>query len=775
MSRNSRKASLTVKTAVVMLVMYISVMLTATWFVQNQAFNIHEAGNTDEILSDLKTCRTVEPESAAYVDGFNQAEAFRLMRYHQYKIFEKYHKYNGEVSVNLIKTEVEDGKVISAELMKPATPMLIGLPYLRNSRNIVFADAFSDEQVEEIAELARSGDFAGYIDSLSGYQNGRFFYPDKITLTLPGDSEEEITLAGDPPKTGIRIKNTDTQDFSIYLPDGSRHGSYGLEGDMSDEFAKTAYEMTADSLVGENIGDSDNYTWTTGGTGRWIETAGNIKHLFGDNYLLAVTIQMNPWLYAYDQLKLFYAAGLLIFILAAGAVVLMQNDEIGDRIENERLRRLMTDSLAHDMKTPLSVIRSCSEMLCDETDGKQREYAETIVNESVRMNDRIVSMLDMSKMNAGTYPMDISDFDLEPLIRDIIAKHHALIESKEMSVRMNVENSIRLYADRRLVGIAISNYLTNAVKYGTAGTEINVAAENSNGNVLISVRNIGNNVPPDEIGRIWEAGYRGSASGRGSGIGLAATKSICDLHGGSSGCYPDDNGMTFWLKLGSQENRIGSIDLKTGPVRGVLKGSALSRGVIAVIAGALIQGIFGAGMIQNLYGFILEPGLIYDYGLMVPSDIIAYIGAVAGTLFILYGQYQLNSTGKRHRLNLVMSYAQIVCFTATLIMCGIHLHGSYEGTDDLLHAVAAVTTVVMIAELIANCRMISDIFRDAISARTGRRLSNVSVFITLMCIVLVIAASNIAGFVPFGILKTAWLVITVLAALPWWINVRKIY
>ena len=489
---------LAAKTAALMLALYLVLIFAATWAFRYPLLqNYHEVCNYDEILSDLKTCRTVEPDSAAYVDGFNQAEAFRLMRYYRYQLYDRYKKYEGQVDIRLIRIGTENGTAISAETVKPVTPMMIGLPYRRNGRNIVFADSFNEKQVQEIVGLAESEGYLGYIEDLSGYQSGRFFYPDRITFEkgLDNGDTDKKTFIGNPPEDGIKIAKTETQDYSIYLPDGSHHGSYGLEDEMSGEFEQKTGEYVENFCIGENISDSGNYMWSDMADSKWfgsLRTVGVIDHIYGNDYLLAVTVTMNPWLYAVDKLKTFYPAAALLFIIAASALILLQGNEIGERLEYERRRRLLTDSLAHDMKTPLSVIRSYGELLENESDDqKRREYASVVIEESLRMNDRIVGMLDLSKMDAGTYPLDLSDFSVCSAVSEVCESLQVLADRNEMVITKEVPEDLRIYADRKLITMALANYISNAVNYGTYGTEILVKAMADNGRVRIIVRNEG--------------------------------------------------------------------------------------------------------------------------------------------------------------------------------------------------------------------------------------------------------------------------------------------
>ena len=782
---------LAAKTIALMLALFLILVFAATWALRYPLLqDYHEVCNYDEIQSDLKSCRTVEPDSAAYVDGFNQAEAFRLMRYYRYQLYDKYKKYEGQVDIRLIKAETENGTVISAETVKPVTPMLIGLPYRRNGRNIVFADSFNEKQVKEIAELARDESYLGYIDDLSGCQSGRFFYPDRITFTKESDNGDvDIkTFTADPHEGGIRIAKADTQDFSIYLPDGSRHGSYGLEDEMSGKFENSTREEVESYCIGEDISDSGNYMWSGMADSKWfgsLRTVGVIDHVYGDDYLLAVTVTMNPWLYAADKLRLFYPAAALLLVIAASALILLQGNELGERLEFERRRRLLTDSLAHDMKTPLSVIRSYGELLENESDDrKRREYTSVIIDESEKVNDRIASMLDLSKMDAGTYPLDLSDFSLRSVVCEVCERFKVLADKKEMVILQDVQENLHIYADRKLIMMALANYISNAIDYGTYGSEIHVSAKMERGRTRIVVRNEGELISDADLKRIWDAGYRGLRAGSGSGIGLSAVKSICKLHGGSCGCNlmdspneadhkPKQGLIDFWIELGSQEKRVPRIKMMTGKVRRLRNAGTLHKGLIAICLGTLIQGFAGTRLIRNLYGFIPSQGLVYQYGLLDLQDINRYIGVLVGALIILFGQHILSRNFRCVCSSKwqVLSIAEIAASITTLGICSILVNRDFSAesdiTDLLLHISSALMIVIMMLVLAVNGIIISRICDENGNTRLARRMSKEGSFIRLL--LLIIAAVSISNFFMYvyNMAYWGWLAIAIAAVLSW--------
>ena len=265
---------------------------------------------------------------------------------------------------------------------------------------------------------------------------------------------------------------------------------------------------------------------------------------------------IHPWIDTISSLKTLYVLSLLIMITLTAVLIACHNSVIEDKFERERKRRLMTDSMAHDMKTPLSIIRNYGELLLEgDSRPKQKEYAQTIIDESERMNDAVISLLDLSKMEAGTYPMDLNDFRIREVIEEMVSRYDVLFAKKNMSAVIDAPQDLRMFADRKLITRALSNFLSNGIQNSKPGTEMIISAKKLSNAVRIQVHNSGQHLDNDTMQHIWEAYYQripgltketdSTSETSGSGLGLAIVRNICLLHGGSYGCENDDDGVTF--------------------------------------------------------------------------------------------------------------------------------------------------------------------------------------------------------------------------------------
>ena len=497
---------------------------------------------------------------------------------------------------------------------------------------------------------------------------------------------------------------------------------------------------------------------------------------------------IDPWIDAITNLKTFYVVSLLLVITLTAILIAGHNSLVEEKFESERKRRLMTDSMAHDMKTPLSIIRNYGELLLDRgTPAKQKEYAQIIIDESEQMNEAVVSLLDLSKMEAGTYPMDLNDFRIREVIEEMVSRYEVLFVKKDIRAVIDAPQDLRMFADRKLITRALSNFISNGIHNSDPGTEMIISAKKLSNALRIQVHNSGQHLDNDTMQHIWEAYYQripelnNETSGAqtsepsGSGLGLAIVRNICLLHGGSYGCENDNDGVTFWMQISSQEDRIGKMDVLTGPVTGVTAGENPAKGVGFLALGTLIQGVF-----WTLYFYVsfmaLVPSLFNSAveKITIITDTIGLAAAGIGTTFILYGTIQLQRRGWPVRNNKIADICQLIIIGLTMVLSIviILLNGdqvSAPGVLDLICLIAeTVISMSMAVILLSHYRMLSGIVNQLGMLRRSKNMQRQMLLMTVILILFIgVALSSMAMSLPDMFMGSIWCLICAFSALFW--------
>ena len=203
---------------------------------------------------------------------------------------------------------------------------------------------------------------------------------------------------------------------------------------------------------------------------------------------------------------------------------------------NEEFRSSLLDGLAHDLKTPLSAIRTCVTRLIDippRTEEVRQELLSIIDQESDRLEHSITEAIQLARIESRELHLSRESVDAAELIFSAIAGTR-----DEDPSRYSVETEpthLSLDADRELVRRALIQILENARKYSPPGSPIAISARALDGEVTISIADRGPGIAQDELERVFQKFYRGrrgSAGVEGTGMGLAIAKGIIEAHGG---------------------------------------------------------------------------------------------------------------------------------------------------------------------------------------------------------------------------------------------------
>ena len=224
--------------------------------------------------------------------------------------------------------------------------------------------------------------------------------------------------------------------------------------------------------------------------------------------------------------------------------------------------RLLTDSLAHDLRSPVSRLRSAAHAAAQAADpGEQEELLGSVIRQADSLMRILTTVLEISRSEALTGRKQFAWFDVRDLAAELAEMYDPLAEESGAALDYDLPAwPVPLFGHRQLLAQAISNLIENALRYGAAGGEIGVRVEPSERNIRIAVADRGPGIPPE---RRDEARRRfgrldTSRSNEGAGLGLALAESIAHLHNGQLLLEDNDPGLLTTLVLPVQSQRGGA-------------------------------------------------------------------------------------------------------------------------------------------------------------------------------------------------------------------------
>lgn len=248
-------------------------------------------------------------------------------------------------------------------------------------------------------------------------------------------------------------------------------------------------------------------------------------------------------------LPILVPAGVLSLILAMLCVIILSFALLRVWRKQERIeqvRRETTAALAHELKTPLSVLSATAELLGDNlAPEKQGHYLEVIRQQAQRMDGSVRQMLELSRLETGAKALRRTAFSLAELAQERLQA--ALPTDSIIHTKFAAQGEYEVNADRALLTRALDALLENAVQHTSEDGCIMVHLADG----VLSVTNTGDAIPADALPRLWEAYYQAdpSRSAKGDGLGLSIAKTVFDLHGFTCGAENTEIGPKFWFRF----------------------------------------------------------------------------------------------------------------------------------------------------------------------------------------------------------------------------------
>ncbi|MFH2132740.1 MAG: HAMP domain-containing sensor histidine kinase [bacterium] len=233
-----------------------------------------------------------------------------------------------------------------------------------------------------------------------------------------------------------------------------------------------------------------------------------------------------------------------------------QMDEL---VKSDIQRRELMANVSHDLRTPLATLQGYIETLLIKhdrlTEQERQDYLKIAIKHCEHLSKLVDRLLELAKLDSSEMKLVCEPFSLGELIQDVFQKFQLKIEEKEISVVSNIEKDVFFVnADIGLIERVLDNLIENTIRFTPQGGTVRLMLTPENGNIKVQISDTGPGIPEDELPQIFNRFYQFDKSRRvtpgHSGLGLAITKRILELHGRSIAVTSViDQGTTFTFSL----------------------------------------------------------------------------------------------------------------------------------------------------------------------------------------------------------------------------------
>ena len=371
----------------------------------------------------------------------------------------------------------------------------------------------------------------GLRGEVTGVVEGNVVYPQKLVYWYE-----------DGPVTLLDADSAffDGKELSTITFDAAQLSSPLIWSEDTPETALTLFRQAEGRL--DDLRDGGTTPYQGGGEGY----ARSSSVPFSQDLSAAIGVSYRPWTLAFQGLGMVYMGTLLLALLLAYATARAQANSL-------RRERLLTSAVAHELKTPLALLRSYAEGLREDiAPEKREEYLETIMDESDRVAALVDDLLELSRLSSRKAPFQPEPVDLTALTEEVLRALERPAAAKKVVLEADLSPCVLSGDSRRLRGL-LSNLTSNALRHCPAGGEVSVSLAVHGHTARLQVDNDGEPIPPEALPHLWDPFYRvDSARSRdsgGSGLGLAIVRETTRLHGGRCGVKDMPWGVRFWVEL----------------------------------------------------------------------------------------------------------------------------------------------------------------------------------------------------------------------------------
>ncbi len=225
--------------------------------------------------------------------------------------------------------------------------------------------------------------------------------------------------------------------------------------------------------------------------------------------------------------------------------------------KSDMLQKDLIANVSHDLRTPLTMIKSYAEMIRDLSGNnpeKREQHLQVIIDETDRLNSLVGDLLSISRMQSGKMVLHRDDFSITNAVKSIVNTYKIMEMEEGYTFNFNCRVNFIVNGDEEKIKQVVSNLFTNAIKFAGEDKTVNITLKRRGRFILCKIEDHGIGIAAEELEHVWERYYRASSNmarpAEGSGLGLSIVKEILTLHKAAFGVdSTEGKGTTFWFEL----------------------------------------------------------------------------------------------------------------------------------------------------------------------------------------------------------------------------------
>lgn len=357
----------------------------------------------------------------------------------------------------------------------------------------------------------------------------------------------ELEIVGDNSYKGEIKEYTETYNLNVYPETIKREELKNIAlseecmQEMKDDLSRV---LDQDTLLANTFGSSSG--------GNFASYDGCVE-LSGELYYFIICYGYDEFIAVINNDSDTFVTTTLLFLILIVAVLIMISKFYDKNKAFEESKNAFISAMTHEMKTPIAIIQNqCECVLENIAPEKNEEYLKSIYDETQKMNKLVTDMLQYNRI-ATNGKVNVEKCNLSDIVKEETEKYKKQFELHEKNVTLNIKENAVVKCDRNLIELVVDNMLSNTIKHTQNDGEVIVTVKDGIEGYKVSIYNSGSSISNDEKDKIWSVLYKTDKSrtdrDKSSGVGLAVSAKILDLHKANYGCVNVNDGVEFYFTI----------------------------------------------------------------------------------------------------------------------------------------------------------------------------------------------------------------------------------